>query len=104
MGSGSIAPFVTTSKYANFASSLSVSGEETVITVIPSLLKENRRHGAERLMVNGRQLVLRTRYRNMLGVEKIFLRIKPNLINSLPIYSPLFNGMPMAMFAPSCGG
>jgi hypothetical protein len=80
-----------------------VSGEEAVVTVIPFLLEENRRHGAERLMVNGRQLVLRTRYRNMLGVEKAFLKAKPSWINSLLIYSPLFNGIPMARFAPSCG-
>ena len=66
------------SKYANFADSLPMSGEGAVIILIPFLLEENRRHGPERLMVNGRQLVWRMRYRNMLGAEKTFLRIRPS--------------------------
>jgi hypothetical protein len=66
------------SKYPNFASSLPMSGEGTVIILMPFLLEENRRHGLEPLMVNGRQLVWRMRYQNMLGAEKPFLRIKPS--------------------------
>ena len=91
------------SKYANFASSLPMSGKETVSIPMPFLPEENRGDGPERLMVNGRQLVWRMRYRNMPGAEKTLLRIRPSLIDSLPIYSPLFNGIPIAMFAPSCG-
>jgi hypothetical protein len=66
------------SKYANFASSLPMSGEGIVTILMPFLLEENRRHGPERLMVNGRQLVWRMRYRNMPGAEKAFLRIRPS--------------------------
>jgi len=66
------------SKFANFASFLPMSGEGTVIILMPFLLEENRRHGPERLMVNGRQLVWRMRYRNMLGAEKTFPRIRPS--------------------------
>ena len=51
--------FGTMSKYANFANSLPMSGEGPVIILMPFLLEENRRHGPERLMVNGRQLVWR---------------------------------------------
>ena len=79
------------SKYANFASFLPMSGEETVSILMPFLLEENRGHGPERLMVNGRQLVWRMRYRNMPGAEKTLLRIRPSLIDLLPICNPLFN-------------
>src|SRR3977135_2996766 len=103
MAVGESTRFGTRSKYANYASSLPMSGEGTAIILMPFLLEENRRHGPERLMVNGRQLVWRMRYRNMLGAEKAFLRIRPSQIDSLPIYSPLFNGIPIMMFAPSCG-
>src|SRR5258706_15909862 len=71
--------FGTLSKYANFASSLPMSGEGTVIILMPFLLEENRQHGPERLMVNGRQLVLPVRYRNMLGAEKAFSENKVEL-------------------------
>ena len=59
MAVGESTRFGTMSKYANFASSLPMSGEGTVIILMPFLLEENRRHGPERLMVNGRQLVWR---------------------------------------------
>ena len=78
MAVGESTRFGTMSKYANFASSLPMSGEGTVIILMPFLLEENRRHGPERLMVNGRQLVWRMRHRNMLGAEKAFLRIRPS--------------------------
>jgi hypothetical protein len=89
------------SKYGNFANSLLVSGEATVSIPMPFLPKENRRHGPGPLMANGRRLVWQMRYRNIPGAENASARIKPNLTGSLPIYSPLFNGIPMAMFAPS---
>jgi hypothetical protein len=75
MGSGRIARLVTMSKYANLANSLPLSGEETVSILMPFLPEEDRGHGPEWLMVNGRQLVWRMRYPNMLGAEKTFLRI-----------------------------
>jgi hypothetical protein len=78
MAVGESTRFGTLNKYANFASSLPMSGERTVITLTPFLLEENRRHGPERLRVNGRQLVWRMRYRNMLGAEKASLRIRPS--------------------------
>ena len=81
------------SKYANFASSLPMSGEETVSIPMPFLPKENRGHGRGRLMANGRRLVWQMRHQNIPGAENASLRIKPNLTGSLPIYSPLFNGM-----------
>ena len=68
---------VTMSKYAHFASFWPLSGEETVSILMPFLLEENRGHGPERLMVNGRQLVWRMRYRNMPGAEKTLLRLRP---------------------------
>jgi hypothetical protein len=49
--------FGTTSKYTNFASSLPMSGEGIVSILIPFLPEENRGHGPERLIINGRQLV-----------------------------------------------
>src|ERR1700704_994707 len=55
-----------------------MTGEGIVTILMPFLLEENRRHGPERLMVNGRQLVWRMRYRNMPGAEKAFLRIRPS--------------------------
>src|SRR5260370_14930482 len=103
MAVGESTRFGTMSKFGNFASSLPRSGEGTVIILMPFRPEENRRHGPERLMVNGRQLAWRMRYRNMLGAEKTFLRTRPSWIDSLPIYSPLFNGIPITMFAPSCG-
>jgi len=78
MAVGESTRFGTMSKYANFANSLPMSGEGTVIILMPFLLEENRRHGPERLMVNGQQLVWRMRFRNMLGAEKAFLRIRPS--------------------------
>jgi len=103
MAAGESTRFGTMSKYANFADSLPMSGEGTVIIRMPFLPEENRRHGPERLMANGRQLVWRMRHRNMPGAEKTFMRTRPSQIDSLPIYSPLFKGIPTMMFAPSCG-
>src|SRR5450755_4406758 len=59
MAVGESTRFGTMSQYANFASSLPMSGEGTVIILMPFLLKENRRHGPVRLMANGQQLVWR---------------------------------------------
>src|ERR1700731_4077419 len=95
--------FRTMSKYANFASSSLTSGEGTGIILMPFLPGENWRHGPERWMANGRQLAWRMRYRNTHGAEKDFPRIRPSWIDSLPIYSPPFDGIPIMMFAPSCG-
>jgi hypothetical protein len=72
MAVGESTRFGTMSKYANFASSLPMSGEGSVIILMPFLLEENRRHGHERLTANGQQLVWRMRYRNTLGAEKPF--------------------------------
>jgi hypothetical protein len=55
-----------------------MSGEGAAIIPIPFLPEENRRHGAEGLTVNGRQLVWRMRYRYMLAAEKAFQRTKPS--------------------------
>jgi len=93
----------TRSKFANFAGSLLVNGEEAVTIPMSFLPEENRRHGLERLMANGWQLVWRMRYRNMPAAERVFPRIRPSWIDSPPIYSLLFNGIPIMMFAPSCG-
>ena len=70
-----------------------MSGKEPVSIPMPFLAEENRGGGPVRLTVNGRQLVWRTRFRSMPGAEEAFLRIKPSLINWLPIYSPLFTGI-----------
>jgi hypothetical protein len=78
MAVGESTRFGTLNKYVNFAGSLPMSGERTVIILTPFLLEENRRHGPERLRVSGRQLVWRMRYRNMLGAEKASLRIRPS--------------------------
>src|SRR6478736_7989297 len=102
MGSGRDALLVTTSKYTNFVSSLPMSGKEPVSIPMPFLPEVNRGDGPVRLTVNGRQLVWRMRYRNTPGAEKPLLRTKPSLIDWLPIYSPLFNVIPIAMFALSC--
>ena len=79
MGSGRNALLVTTSKYANFASSLLMSGEETVSILMPFLPKENRGDGPERLTVNGRRLVWRMRYRNTPASGKNFAENKAEL-------------------------
>ncbi len=102
MAAGEPTRFEPTSKFANFAGSLLVSGEGAVSILMPFLQEESCRHGPERLTVNGRQLVLRTRYLNMPGVERAFLRTRPSWIDWPPISSPPFNGIPIRMFAPSC--
>jgi hypothetical protein len=79
MGSGRNAQLATLSKYANFASSLPMSGEETVSILMPFLPEENRGDGPERLMVNGRQLVWRMRYRNCLERKKTLPENKAEL-------------------------
>ena len=79
MGSGRNTQLVTTSKYTNFASSLPMSGEETVSIPMPFLPEENREDGPERLTVNGRQLVWRMRYRNTPGAGKTFAENKAEL-------------------------
>src|ERR1700680_2962590 len=71
----------TMSNYVNFVSSLLMSGEETVIIPMPFLPEEDRRHGPERLMVNGGPLVWRMLYRNTIGAEGAFPRIKPSSID-----------------------
>src|SRR6476661_6128911 len=73
MGNGRNARLVTMSKCTNFASSLPMSGRETVSILMPFLPEENRGDGPEPLMANGRRLVWRMRYRNTHGAEKTFL-------------------------------
>jgi len=75
-GSGRIEAIRYHEQIREFCQFLAQEGEGTVIILMPFLLEKNRRHGPERLMVNGQQLVWRMRYRNMLGAEKAFLRIK----------------------------
>ena len=51
---------------------------EAVSILIQFPPEENRGGGPERLMVNGRQLVWRMRYRNTHGAEETFLRVRPS--------------------------
>ncbi len=103
MTAGASTRFGARSRFANFATSSLVSGEGAVTILMPFPPKENHRHGRERSMANGRPSVLRMPYRNTPGAGKAFPRTRPSWIDSPPICSPPFNGIPMTMFAPSCG-